>query len=66
MKKETRAESYKRKYRAILNAYKDSKLARKYRTYSEDRIYKEIGVKIPKKTPELKPIPNKNRKKNYN
>jgi hypothetical protein len=58
MKKETRAERERRRYAAIRNYYGDEKLARKYRGYSDERILKEIGVRVPKSTPKLKPIPD--------
>lgn len=57
MKKLTRAERYKRNYRIIKNAYQDSTLAKKYQTWSDDQIYKELGLKVAnKKTPELKKV----------
>ena len=56
-KKLTRAERYKKNYDAIRNKTADPKLARKARTWSDKKIYEELGVKIPKKAPRLKPLP---------
>ena len=65
MKKLTRAERYKRNYRLIQNTYQDSKLSKKAQTWSDDRIYKELGIKVAnKKTPELKKV-KKERKTYY-
>jgi len=53
----SRAERYKRNYRILRNTYNDTELARKARTWSDDRLYKELGVNVSnKKTPDLKYI----------
>lgn len=53
----TRAERYKRNYRLIKNAYNNAVLAKRAQTWSDERIYNELGVKITKSTPKLKVIP---------
>ena len=51
----TKAERYKRNYRLIKNKFHDTKLAKKYQSYSDDQIYSQLGIKVAnKKTPELK------------
>ena len=56
-KKLTRAERYKRNYGLIKNAYQNSTLAKRGQTWSDERIYKELGVKVTSKsTPDLKKI----------
>lgn len=53
----TRAERYKRNYRYIKNAYQDATLAKQAQTWSDERIYNDLGVRVAKKkTPELKRI----------
>lgn len=49
-----RAEREKRRYRSVLNATGDVQLARSMRGRSNSYIYQNYGVKIPKKTPEIK------------
>lgn len=57
MKKLTRAERYKRNYGLIRNTYQNSTLAKRSQTWSDERIYKELGIKVSnKKTPLLKKI----------
>lgn len=56
MKKLARAERYKRNYRLIKNTYQDTKLAKRGQTWSDERLYKELGIKITKSTPKLKKI----------
>lgn len=56
-KKLTRAERYKRNYRLIKNAYQDATLSKHAQTWSDERIYKDLGVRVKnKKTPEIKSI----------
>jgi len=53
----TRAERYKRNYRIIKNTYQDTTLAKSAQTWSDDRLYSELGIKVEnKKTPDLKQI----------
>lgn len=53
----TRAERYKRNYGLIRNAYQNSVLAKRGQTWSDERIYKELGIKVAsKKPPQLKKI----------
>jgi len=53
----TRAERYKRNYGLIRNAYQNSTLAKRAQTWSDEKIYKELGVNVTsKKTPDLKKI----------
>jgi len=59
-KKLTRAERYKRNYGLIRNSYQNSVLAKRGQTWSDERIYKELGIKVTsKKTPILKKIDSK-------
>ena len=52
----TRAERYKRNYGLIRNRYYDSKLAKKAQTWSDQKIYDELGINVTnRKTPTLKP-----------
>lgn len=56
-KKLTRAERYKRNYRIIKNTYQDTTLAKSAQTWSDKRIYEDLGIKVAKKkTPEFKYI----------
>lgn len=57
MRKLTRAERYKRNYRLVKNAYQDTTLAKLAQTWSDDRIYNDLGVKITKSTPKLRKVP---------
>ena len=50
----TRAERYKRNYRIVKNAYQNSTLAKRAQTWSDERLYNELGVKVEVKTPTLK------------
>lgn len=52
--KMTRAERYKRNYGLVRNKYFDSKLAKKYQSYSDEKLYTELGIKVGDKTPQLK------------
>ena len=53
----TRAEKYKRNYRLIKNAYQDATLANTAQSWSDERLYNDLGVKVTsKRTPELKSI----------
>lgn len=52
-----KADRYKRNYRLIRNEYNDPKLARKARTWSDERLYNELGIKTTiKKEPKLKEL----------
>jgi len=55
--KYTEAEKKKIRYRAIRNAYGSKELADRYKSRSDERILAELGLRIPKTLPELKPIP---------
>ena len=55
----TRAEIYKRNYRIVKNTYQNTILAKRAQTWSDDRLYKELGVKANVKTPRLKTITKK-------
>ena len=48
----------KARYRAIRNAYGDPALANKYRSRSDTVIYNDLGIRVPKKMPQLKPMPS--------
>ena len=63
MKKETRAERLKRRSHAIRNSTGDSNLASRAKHWSDKRILEELGVRVPKKTPVLKPLPDKKTKR---
>jgi len=52
----TRAEREKLVYRSLRNQGYSPQEARKYRSYTPDRIIIETGVKLPKKVPELKEL----------
>lgn len=57
VKKLTRAERYKRNYRIIKNTYQNTTLAKRAQTWGDDRLYKDLGIKVSnKKTPVLKKI----------
>jgi len=61
-RKETRAERYKKVYRIVKNTYQDTALAKKSQTWSDETLYRELGIRIgKKKTPELKKINKKQR-----
>lgn len=49
-----RSEREKRRYRSVLNATGDVALARSMRGRSDTYIFENYGIKIPKKTPEIK------------
>lgn len=49
-----RAEREKRRYRSVLNATGDVAFARSMRGRSDTYIFENYGIKIPKKTPEIK------------
>ena len=55
----TRAERYKRNYRIVKNTYQNTVLAKRAQTWSDDRLYKGLGVKANVKTPRLKTITKK-------
>lgn len=61
----TRSEIEKRRYTVVLNAYKDVKLAQKARGWSDEHIFNELGLKIPKKTPKRQALPTTKRQKQY-
>ena len=62
----TKAERYKRNYGLIRNMYQNSTLAKKYQTYSDENIYKELGVDVSgKTTPRLRKI-DKDKQGYYN
>lgn len=46
------------RYRAIRNAYGDSKLADKARNWSDERIYMELGIKVPNRPIKLRKLPS--------
>jgi len=48
----------KARYRAIRNAYGDPALADKYKSRSDTEIYNDLGIRVPKKMPQLKPMPS--------
>lgn len=50
----TTAQKQRLRYAAIRNAYGDASLARKARHWSDERIYKELGVVLPKRVPKLR------------
>jgi len=53
----TRAERYKRNYGLIRNAYQNSVLAKRGQTWSDEKIFKELGIIVTsKETPTLKKI----------
>jgi hypothetical protein len=57
MAKLDRTQRYSRNYRLIRNEYNDAKLARRARTWSDERIYKELGIQVTKKPkPKLKEL----------
>lgn len=56
-KKRLEAERRKKIYRVVRNAYGQKELADKAKSWSDERILRELGLRIPKKTPELKPLP---------
>lgn len=56
MNKLSRAEIYKRNYRKVKNAYQDTKLAKRAQTWSDERLYNELGIKATGKTPQLKTV----------
>ena len=51
---ETRAQREKRRYHWVLRATYDPKIARKARGWSDERIYRELGIRVGKKTPKQK------------
>jgi hypothetical protein len=52
------SEIEKKRYRAIRNAYGTKALADKARKWSDARILDELGIKIPQRMPELRPVPD--------
>jgi hypothetical protein len=46
------------RYRAIRNTYGDSKLADKARNWSDERIYNELAIKVPKRPIKLRKLPS--------
>jgi len=53
----TKAERYKRNYRIIKNTYQDTTLAKSGQTWSDERLYNDLGIKVSNKpTPELKKV----------
>lgn len=51
-----------RRYNAVYNAWADSKVASQARFWSEERIEKELGVKVPKSIPKRKTHSNQRKK----
>ena len=51
--KDAEAKRKQRRYRTIVNATGDPKLARKYRNKSDVSIELELGIKVPKRKPRL-------------
>jgi len=64
-KKFTRAERYKRNYRLIKNAYQDATLAKAAQSWSDQKLYDDLGVKVTKSMPKLRQVP-KTKKAYYN
>ena len=56
MTNDQRAKRYKKVYRIVKNTYQDTQLAKRSQTWSDERLYRELGVKVGKKTPELKKV----------
>lgn len=56
-KKRLEAERRKKIYRVVRNAYGQKELADKAKSWSDDRILRELGLRLPKKMPDLKPLP---------
>jgi hypothetical protein len=56
-KKTERSRNEQIKYRAVVNYYGSVPLAQKARGWSEERILKELGLKVPKNLPKLKEKP---------
>jgi len=52
----------KRRYRAIVNATGDSKLANNYRNRSDEHILMDLGIKVPSRTPRRLPKPKQGQK----
>jgi hypothetical protein len=50
----SRSEKRKRNFALIKNKYADIDIARQARDWSDKRIYSELGIKVTKKTPDLK------------
>ena len=59
----TRAEIKKRNYALIRNTYMRPDLAKSAQGWSDKRLYDELGIKVTKRTPKLKPV--KASSKNY-
>lgn len=59
----TRAEIKKRNYALIRNTYMRSDIAKSAQGWSDKRLYEELGIKVTKRTPKLKPV--KVSSKNY-
>jgi len=53
VQKDAEAARKQRRYRTIVNATGDPKLARKYRNKSDVNIELELGIKVPKRKPRL-------------
>jgi len=68
MKKMTRAERYKRNYALVRNAYNNATLAKRAQTWSDQRLYDELGIKTRHKTVKnvtLKPLKPKAKQSYY-
>jgi len=50
----TSKQKQKLRYAAVRNAYADVETARKARYWSDERIYNELGVVLPKRVPKLR------------
>lgn len=53
----TKAQIRELRYNTVRNATADPKVARQARDWSEKKILLELGIKLPKKTPALKELP---------
>ena len=50
-KKQLRSFNRRRKYAAVLNAWRSAELANRARDWSDERIYNQLGVVVPKSIP---------------
>ena len=50
-KKQLRSFNRRRKYTAVLNAWGSAELANRARDWSDERIYNQLGVVVPKSIP---------------
>lgn len=57
----TKSERYKRNYRLVRNAFMNSELAKRAQSWSDEKLYNTLGIKVTKTTPTLKPMASKTR-----